>query len=124
MYQPIAEFVNTLTEEEDMLTNVRRSKALWIMAVAAICFILGANVWSQDAAKKEYKPTEVQSLKLKVAQQEALLAQAHLNAAITALGAEANAVKKENGWPDDTNFNPDSLTFTAPAPAPPAAKAK
>jgi hypothetical protein len=99
--------------------------------VAAICITLGVS-WAQDAApKKDYKPTEIQSLKLKVAQQDALLAQkdvqaaqARLNAAMTALGAEANAVKKENGWPDDTNFNPDSLTFVAPAPAPPAAKVK
>jgi hypothetical protein len=66
-----------------------------------------------------YHPTEVQSLRLKVAQQAAQLAQVQLREAqqqfqqaMSSLSAEADKVKQENKWPEDVQFNLDSLQFT------------
>lgn len=69
-------------------------------------------------APAKYVPTELQLLKLQVAQKDAQLAQIQLQraqqafqGALAALDAEAGAVKKENRWPDAVQFSPDTLTF-------------
>ena len=68
-----------------------------------------------------YIPSEVQKLKLENAQLRAGIAQRDLtaaqkawNEAAAALNAEAAAIKKENGWPDDLAFDFQSLKFTLP----------
>jgi hypothetical protein len=111
-----------------MTDRVRKSKAMWIMVVAVICITLAISGWSQEKVK--YEPTEIQSLRLKVDQQKALLAQrdlqqaqANMQAAMAALTEESAKIKKENGWPEDVTFNPDSLAFSSPAPTPAAAPA-
>lgn len=83
----------------------------------------------------KYQPTEVQSLRLQVAQKNAQLAQAALQQAqrnfqdaFAALNAEAEKVKAEEHWDAKVTFDPDKLTFAeaavaaAPAPAPAEAK--
>jgi len=70
---------------------------------------------------KVYAPTEVQSLRLQVRQKDALLAKATLEQAqrafqqaLTDLTTEGERVKTEQGWPHDTQFNPNDLTYSAP----------
>jgi len=68
---------------------------------------------------KEYKPTELQQLKLQVRQKDAQLAQVALREAqsnfqqkVKDLMEEGVAVQKAQGWPDTVTMNPDSLVFT------------
>lgn len=69
------------------------------------------------------KPTEVQSLRLQVRQKDALLAKAALEQAQHAfqqalqdLTAEGERVRVEQGWPAGTQFDPNTLAYSA-APA-------
>jgi hypothetical protein len=80
-------------------------------------------------AQSTYQPTEVQHLKLEVAQAHAQLAQRDYMAAqkayqdsMQALQAASDQVKKENGWPETTIFNYDQLTYSAPPPPPPTSE--
>lgn len=75
------------------------------------------------------KPTDVQALKLenlqlkaKLAQQQAQVAQAQFVQAMSELNAEAEKVKKENGWDERTQFDANTVAFIA-APAKPAVAA-
>lgn len=77
------------------------------------------------AAPATYKPTEIQLLKLQVAQKDAQLAQVQLQraqqtfqGALAQLDTVAGDVKRENGWPKDVQFSPDTLTFTVPVSVP------
>ncbi|SRR6266436_3718222 len=88
--------------------------------VVALC--ISAALYGDDV--KTYKPTELQSLRLQVRQKDAQLAQAALQAAqqqfqaaLQNLTAEGEKVKVENKWPSDTQFSPNDLSFSAPAPA-------
>jgi len=89
-----------------------------------------------------YTPTEIQSLKLKLAQANAKVAQKDLQAtqqaaqnaqaafqqSVTALQTACDDVRKEQKWPETVQCNLDTLVFfdkpaatpPAPAPAPPA----
>jgi hypothetical protein len=101
--------------------------------VITILFTLALIAFAQTppaGPPKSYTPTEVQSLRLKVAQQAALLAQRDVNdaqtrfqASIAAFRAEADKVKAENHWPDVVTFDMGALTFAAPAVAAPPAPA-
>jgi len=87
---------------------------------------LGAIAWAQSPAPapNPYQPTEVQALKLKVAQQDAIIAQRDMQSAqqryqnaIVALNTAAEQVKRDNKWPEDVQLNLDSLVFSKKAPA-------
>lgn len=56
-----------------------------------------------------------QYLRLELKQQKVLQSYAAYLADLNALKAEAETIKKENGWPEDTQFFGQSLTFAAPA---------
>ena len=92
-------------------------------AVITIMFTLVMIAFAGQAASK-YQPSEVQSLRLKVAQQAAQLAQRDLQdaqtrfqTAVSALRDEGEKVKVESKWPKDVVFDLGSLTFSAPQPA-------
>lgn len=75
-------------------------------------------------APAEYKPTEIQTLRLQVKQKDARLAQVDLrdaqnrfNQALADLNAEGEKVKVENKWPSTVMFSMDTLTFAVPAKA-------
>ena len=68
-----------------------------------------------------YVPTEVQSLRIKLAYKDAQIAQYQLqqaqeaaNKAMTALNDEVAKVRKENGWGDDVGFNFQTQQFVPP----------
>jgi hypothetical protein len=102
-----------------------------IVALTLLTLAIAIGLLAQDTAKpKVYTPTEVQSLRLQVKQRDALLAKQNLESAqrafqqaLTDLSAEGEKVKHENKWPDDTNFDPNSLQYSA-APAKDVAKDK
>lgn len=104
------------------------------IALAALLIGSAKIVSCQTAKAPEYKPTDMQILRLQLKQAQAQTkklqlnqAQAEFNAAYGALMDEANAVKKENKWPTETLVDPDKLLFSAPPkpiPNPPAAPAK
>jgi hypothetical protein len=110
---------------------VRRAIILSVVA-ARIMFAQSAPVPKAGEPPK-YVPTEVQALRLQVLQKDAQLAQVQLQRlndavqqsqqafqkALQALQAGADEVKKANGWPADTQFSQDQLTFSAPPPPPP-----
>jgi hypothetical protein len=96
--------------------------------ILASLAIVSAAVAQQPTAPAGTKvePTEVQVLKLKVAQKDAIIAQQqsqslHQQAsmadqqaqqALTALQKLAADVKAENKWGEDVQFEPNQLTFT------------
>ena len=100
-----------------------------ILAYSLISFFLliAMALYGQD--KPKFTPTEIQLLKLQNKQKDALLAKSRLEALQTAvqnaqkdfqdsmkaLGDEAEAVKKENGWPKEVNFDPNTVSFSEPA---------
>jgi len=103
--------------------NNKDIRTVAIIFLIAIAMILGILVWASRgmAQGKEYKLTEVQLLKLQVQQKDAQLLQAQLQNVqrqfqekVSELMSTANKFKLENGWPPETTFNPDSLTFSAP----------
>src|SRR6266436_1060530 len=68
---------------------------------------------------KEYKPTELQQLKLQVRQKDAQLAQVALREAqsnfqqkVKELMEEGVAIQKANSWPDNVTLNADTLQFS------------
>lgn len=83
-------------------------------------------MFAQEAKKPKYQPTELQTLRLQLAQQQAQLAQKdmfiaqqNLQAALAALKAESDKVKQANNWDASVIFNPDTLMFIdAPKPIP------
>lgn len=81
---------------------------IWLLVFA------GAAALAEEKAK-EYKPTEIQSLRLQVKQRDALLAWNRYQAALNDLSAESERVKKANGWPDEVVFNGETLKFSAPS---------
>jgi hypothetical protein len=67
-----------------------------------------------------YTISEVESLKLQVAQKDVQLAQMNFIGASNAFRATEDAIRKAHGWPDTVTLNPQTLRFQGP-PAPPAA---
>lgn len=112
-----------------------RTRLRKVIVVIGLFALTGIAMMAQAppaaAPPSKYEPTEVQRLKLQVAQKDAQLAQVQLQraqqafqAALAELDAEAGRVKVANGWPSTVQFSPDTLTFVeAPkpsvAPAPP-----
>jgi hypothetical protein len=58
--------------------------------------------------------TEVESLKLQVAQKDAVIAQIQWQTAVGRFNAEIKAVHDAHGWPDSVVFNPNSMNFAGP----------
>lgn len=98
-------------------------------------FVAMATAWAMAQDKpKEYKLSEIQTLRLQNRQKDALLSKQRLDALqaemqstqklfqdqLKALTDEGEKVKTENGWAKDTAFDPNSLQFSAP----PAKEAK
>lgn len=103
------------------------------LVVIILMGLVGISIIDAQQSPKPYEPSEVQSLRLQVAQKDAQLAfnnlqqaQAEYQKAFTALNKLADQTKKDNKWPDDVHFDFSTLTFTAapakPAPAPEPAK--
>jgi len=93
--------------------------------------LIGVAASCQNAKAPEYKPNELQTLKLQVKQKDAQLkriefnrAQQDFQASYAALMDEVATIKKENKWPDNLLFDPDKLQFSAPPAALPAAPPK
>ncbi len=91
-----------------------------------LALLLATVAMAQDKPK-EYRLSEVQSLRLQVRQKDALLAKSNLETAqrqfqqaLTDLTAEGDKIKSENGWAKEVQFNPNDLTYSAP----PAKEAK
>lgn len=59
-----------------------------------------------------------QYLRLELKQQKVLQSYKIFQDDLAALNAEAETVKKENGWPETVQFHSDTLTFVAPPPSP------
>jgi hypothetical protein len=98
--------------------------ALEVFALLLILLVACAH----ERAAVKYVANDTQTLRLKLAQTTAKLAQSQLQAICTApqqafqksiqdLDAEADKVKLENHWPKETAFNPDTLVFSEPTPA-------
>jgi hypothetical protein len=90
------------------------AKVLWTTLLVSAAMVVA------QSPPKDYKPTELQSLRLQVKQKDALLAkqalesaQTNFQKALTDLQAEGDRVKSENGW-KDVQFNPNDLSFTEP----------
>jgi hypothetical protein len=115
--------------------DVRTVGLILIVAVVAIAMVLlwaSRTISAQEKppesqvtlrAVKEYKLTEVQLLRLQVTQKDAFLLKAQMQdiqrqfqEKVTQLMSEATKIKMEQGWPPETVFNPDNLTFSAPPP--------
>ena len=91
-----------------------------------LCFfgpalLIGVVASCQNAKAPEYKPNELQALKLQVKQKDAQLkriefnrAQQDFQASYAALMDEVATIKKENKWPDNLLFDPDKLQFSEP----------
>ena len=98
----------------------------WItLVIVFIAFVVMAEQVANTPAPSKYQPTEVQSLRLKVAfddarlaQRDAQDAQTRFQQSLSALTDAADKIKQENKWPATVQFNMDSLTF-ADAPPPP-----
>lgn len=99
------------------MSRTRKIQVLIIaVALSAELFLL-----SYAQTTGPFKPTEVQTLKLKVLQQQAQLAQRDMldaqkrfSDALTGLSTEADKVKKENNWPDTVQFDQNTLTYSLP----------
>lgn len=63
-----------------------------------------------------------QYLRLELQQQKVLAAFAAYQASLSALSAEAETIKRENGWPAGVTFRGDTLMFLPPPPADPEKK--
>ena len=102
--------------------DIRTVGIIILIGVVAVilCLMWAERTMSQEKAR-EYKLTEVQQLKLQVQQKDAQLLQAQLQniqrqfqEKVSDLMSTANKFKLENGWPPETVFDPDRLTFSAP----------
>ena len=96
-------------------------------ALALGALLLGSFAFAQGTST-DFKPSEVQSLRLQVkikdaqlAQKESAEAQQKLQSAIQSVNQEVESIKTENKWPAGVNYNFQTQTFTAPPP-PPAEK--
>src|SRR5258708_6738094 len=95
--------------------NSMTKKAI-LLPVAAALLGIAAAVLVAQRKPAIYVPSETQALRLQVKQKDAVIAQKDMQAvqqrfqdALNALNAEAEKVKKENGWSPDIKFSPDTL---------------
>jgi hypothetical protein len=97
-----------------------------VIAAMGMIVLMNIQAMAQSPPASTYQPTEVQSLRLQVAQRDAQLAQRDVvaanqrfQAAVAALSTAGERVKQENKWPDDVHFDLDTLNFSqAPAKEP------
>jgi uncharacterized protein YlxW (UPF0749 family) len=111
--------------EQGLNTRDIRTVAIIVLTgilMVMLCLVWASRTMSQEKVK-EYRLTEVQLLKLQVVQKDAQLLQAQLQNVqrqfqekVSDLMSTAQKYKLENGWPPETQFNPDTLTFSAPPP--------
>ena len=99
---------------------------VYIMLAGVILVILclfwaAMSINAQEKAK-EYKLTEVQQLRLQVVQKDAFILKAQIQDLQRQFGDKvgdlqrtAEKIKLENSWPPETQFDMDSLKFSAPA---------
>jgi len=90
----------------------------------SLTLLLSATLLAQTPPVK-YEPTEVEMLRLQVAQKDAQIAQIQLQQAqqmfqqaLGRLHLEADKIKAEHKWPAEVQFKMDTLTFAAPPKAP------
>jgi type II secretory pathway pseudopilin PulG len=103
------------------MRDTRIALAPYTLAVVLIILLLSWLAFGQTA--QSYKPTEVQQLKLQVAQRDAWLAQRDYIEAqrryqdsVRVLNTLGDDIKKENTWPAEVIFNADKIEFVAPPP--------
>lgn len=77
------------------------------------------------AEDKKYPVTEIQNLRLRtkqlevqIAQQNVFIAQQNLSNAMKILREEAAAVRNENGWASEVQFDIEKLIFVDPPKSP------
>ena len=92
----------------------------YLLGVFSIISFWGLLMQGQET-KVKYQPNELQSLRLKVTQQQAQIAQKDLfiaqqnfQIALAALKVEGDKVKRENQWDAGVIFNPETLMFIDP----------
>lgn len=93
------------------------TKKQWKYTWALIGFLfLCSGLLGQKPS--EYKPTEVESLRLQVAQKDAIIAQQQMQqvqqayqSAIDKLHTEAEKIKADHKWPETVKFNDQAITF-------------
>lgn len=76
----------------------------------------------QTSPAADFVPSEVQSLKLQLAQRELNLAQLAQQDALHQLVALGTQIRLENGWPATVQFNPYTLGYVSTVPPNPAAQ--
>ena len=115
--------MNTPQAPELNSKDIRTVAYIFLIATIAVilCLFWAARSISAQEKAREFKLTEVQQLKLQVQQKDAQLLQAQLQniqrqfqEKVSDLMSTANKFKLENGWPPETVFDPDRLTFSAP----------
>lgn len=129
--------VNLLRERKAMQKQfVFGMFLVFLVTMLGLIGLARAAAQAQPApAQSDYKPTDVQRLEIKVAQQEVQLRYMEMQrandvfqAAQAAYNEKIETVKKANNWPDNVTIDPRTLVFHAPAapakptPAPAAAK--
>lgn len=93
-----------------------------LVATLMFCFAwVAVLVAAQKTEPLKFLANEVQQLRLQVKQKDAQLAQAALKEAdarfkqtLQELSNEAEQVKKDQHWPADVVFDPNSLSFSEP----------
>ena len=116
-----------------MLTRYQKSLKYAILTlslgVLAVAILTASQAPPQGSSvpqvapvpQSSYVPTEVQSLRIKLAYKDAQIAQYELqraqeaaNKTMTALNDEVSKVRKENGWGEDVGFNFQTQQFVPP----------
>jgi hypothetical protein len=92
-------------------------KTVFASILCTAGFLYGA-AYPQTEKPKSYELTETQRLRLELQQTKFAVATEHYQQAAAAFNAEVKAVEKEHGWPETTQFDPNTLTFREP-PEPP-----
>ena len=112
-----------LTRYQKSLKYAILTLSLGVLAVAILTASQAPPV--APVPVTSYVPTEVQSLRIKLAYKDAQIAQYELqraqeaaNKAMTALNDEVAKVRKENGWGEDVGFNFQTQQFVPPVPKP------
>jgi hypothetical protein len=107
--------------------NEMVKKVIFALGVVGL-LLAGLAIRAQLSKPKTYEPSEVQTLRLQLKQRDTQMAIQVYQGKFNELVAEAQKVKKENGWPDDLKFNADTLQFEmpklTPLPSPTPAPAK
>jgi|SRR6267142_4273374 len=89
-----------------------------------LTLLFSATLLAQSPPAK-YEPTEVELLRLQVAQKDAQIAQIQLQQAqqmfqqaLGRLQVQADIIKAEHKWPAEVQFKLETLTFAPPTKAP------